>query len=45
MVSDTIENLGGSTCAALGKSWAASPAVRRVIEAMETIRQKQLSFS
>ena len=32
MVSDTIENLGGSTCAVLGKSWAASPAVRRVMQ-------------
>jgi DNA mismatch endonuclease (patch repair protein) len=32
MVSDMIENLGGSTCAVLGKSWAASPAVRRVMQ-------------
>jgi DNA mismatch endonuclease Vsr len=32
MVSDTIENLGGSKCAVLGKSWAASPAVRRVMQ-------------
>jgi DNA mismatch endonuclease (patch repair protein) len=32
MVSDMIENLRGSTCAVLGKSWAASPAVRRVMQ-------------
>jgi DNA mismatch endonuclease (patch repair protein) len=32
MVSEAIENLGGSTCAVLGKSWAASPAVRRVMQ-------------
>jgi len=32
MVSDTIENLGGSTGAVLGESWASSPAVRRVMQ-------------
>jgi DNA mismatch endonuclease (patch repair protein) len=32
MVSATIENLEGSACVLLGKSWATSPAVRRVMQ-------------